>query len=247
MTSAELRAKVEKAKEVAQKKLELMGKYQQKVMAIEEKIIASGLTIEGGCHQKQGTPEDDNCRMLFFDLGIAKDRVYDTFKAWEEKCGAVKKWEEKLAAVEIKESQFANYPDVFKSFQLEIVDEWDEWDKRKRDRMREKIKTMPYNEFIKTYSYRTYEYAMYTTDEQIHAENVRASERLLNNLWNRVKEVTGDAQDWHGLYVTHGNEFEGAVINGYVKGDKGTAEVETIGAGGYNIQRFHYRTLVHRI
>lgn len=36
-------------------------------------------------------------------------------------------------------------------------------------------------------------------------------------------------------------------LSGYFQGTGGTAKVETIEAGGYNVQRWHLRTLVHRL
>lgn len=36
-------------------------------------------------------------------------------------------------------------------------------------------------------------------------------------------------------------------INGIIVGEKGTAKVTTIGAGGYNIQCYHFRVLVKRV
>lgn len=36
-------------------------------------------------------------------------------------------------------------------------------------------------------------------------------------------------------------------LNGYIVGTAGTAKVQTIGAGGYNIQCYHFRTLINRV
>jgi hypothetical protein len=46
------------------------------------------------------------------------------------------------------------------------------------------------------------------------------------------------------LNVTCGNIYEGAAINGYIKGENGSVEVRSIIAGGYNIQKRHVRVLV---
>lgn len=36
-------------------------------------------------------------------------------------------------------------------------------------------------------------------------------------------------------------------LNGTIKGESGTCKIETIYAGGYNVQCLHYRVLVHKI
>jgi hypothetical protein len=62
------------------------------------------------------------------------------------------------------------------------------------------------------------------------------------DLIHRVNEVVGTIIDASGLRIDpKGN------LNGIIVGEKGKAKVETIGAGGYNIQVFHFRTLVHNM
>lgn len=61
-----------------------------------------------------------------------------------------------------------------------------------------------------------------------------------DHLIEQVEEITGEITDAGQLEI--GDKGE---INGYIIGKDGNASVQTIGAGGYNIQRFHFRTLVH--
>lgn len=62
------------------------------------------------------------------------------------------------------------------------------------------------------------------------------------HLINSIKNVTGNIIDASNLSIANNGE-----INGIVVGEKGKAKVNTISAGGYNIQVFHYRTLVKSI
>jgi hypothetical protein len=55
----------------------------------------------------------------------------------------------------------------------------------------------------------------------------------------KVEEKAGKIQDLKKLYVAGDGS-----INGFATGSERTVEVETILAGGYNIQKLHYRVLV---
>lgn len=61
------------------------------------------------------------------------------------------------------------------------------------------------------------------------------------DLTSRVNEVVGTITDARHLDVSNSGN-----LNGFIIGEKGKAHVETITAGGYNIQCFHYRTLVSK-
>lgn len=77
-----------------------------------------------------------------------------------------------------------------------------------------------------------------TLKDMIAKEAVRKYDQLIET----VEKITGEIEDCQGLRIdVYGN------LNGLVIGKEGKAKVQTISAGGYNIQCYHYRTLVDRI
>lgn len=62
------------------------------------------------------------------------------------------------------------------------------------------------------------------------------------DLVEKVKAICGKVTDASCLRVGEKGE-----LNGYIDGDSGRAKIQTFGAGGYNIQRYHFRTKVTRI
>lgn len=80
---------------------------------------------------------------------------------------------------------------------------------------------------------------MNTLDKRLAQEKQRKYEDLIR----RINEVVGEIQDASNLSIGDQN----GELNGIIKGSKGSAKIQTIGAGGYNIQVFHYRVLVHKI
>lgn len=153
----------------------------------------------------------------------------------------IEKYRGQLEGTVERERIFLNeVPEDFKSIQAELIARWDEYDKRHRDVMRQKAIEMEFMDFVKAYGYAAYDFRL-KTDEEIHEANVNESKGYVLGLYYRIKDITGKVTSWNGIHAN------GVALNGIVTGEAGRAKVETIEAGGYNIQRLHVRTLVHSI
>ncbi len=83
-----------------------------------------------------------------------------------------------------------------------------------------------------------------------HRQDINALDKELekekNNklldLMNRVTAITGTIIDATNLKINAKGDIDGVIY-----GEKGNCKVNTIGAGGYNVQCFHYRVLVKKI
>ncbi len=69
-------------------------------------------------------------------------------------------------------------------------------------------------------------------------ENKKAATKFVENLEARVASITGTITDWTI------SETSQSLSSYLVKGEKGTAKVSQIYAGGYNIVRLHIRNIV---
>ncbi len=136
-------------------------------------------------------------------------------------------------------------PNVLKGLQEELVERWDKWDIERRDRIQSDYRELDYKEFSRKY---THADVMFKgkSNEQIHNDNVQSAENLIIDLIYRVRKITGEITDWSNIRASAGTGGF-TVLNGTVIGKEGIACVESITAGGYNIQRLHIRVLVHSI
>lgn len=63
-----------------------------------------------------------------------------------------------------------------------------------------------------------------------------------DDIITRTNDLIGQITDAGALHIGGRGD-----LNGVIVGTKGKASVETIGAGGYNIQRYHFRTLINKL
>lgn len=56
--------------------------------------------------------------------------------------------------------------------------------------------------------------------------------------YNRIADKVGNIEKIHLKTAIDGT------VEGTIKGDKTTVSINVIGAGGFNVQRFHFRTLI---
>lgn len=80
-------------------------------------------------------------------------------------------------------------------------------------------------------------------DDDLLAKDLQKdADAKYDDIIERANGICGKIVDARGLYVGNKGDLDGIVI-----GERGTAKIQTIGAGGYNIQCFHFRTLIHEV
>ncbi len=224
-----LKDRIEKAKEMINKK--------------ENTIIKKTKMIEKKQKQIEKAKEDNEKYWLEADIRSLEDDIKRGKKEIEAKKETLTKYELQLKGELEKESLYVKeMPSQFKQLQEALVERWNEWNKNRKATLIEKYKELGYKSFIKEYSYNDYDF-MKIDDKKLEATNEKEAKALIIDLYNRVKEITGEVESWEDVHATQGAQGM-VVLNGTVKGKEGVAQVESILAGGYNIQRLHIRVLV---
>ena len=225
---------------------ERIAKAEEKISKKQNTIAKKTALIEKKTALMEKAVDEHERYFIKCDIGWLENDLKRLASEIEETQKTIENYRAQLDG-EIKRQSLLTLevPEVLKSLQNELVTGWDEYDKTRRERMKADHRELEYREFCKKYRGQDTS-IMYKKDDEIHAENVRDAESIILNLVNRVKEITGEITSWNGLHITAGNGGW-SVLNGYVEGKEGRCRVESIGAGGYNIQRYHIRVLVKPI
>lgn len=121
------------------------------------------------------------------------------------------------------------------------------WKCRKENPEEYKAKEQEYREHKKAYTAR-WNFIVGYVENQVFNEDKfqkmlnREADAKYDFIIERTNAIVGTITDATNLKIGAKGD-----LNGFIIGEKGKAKVQTIGAGGYNIQCFHFRTLIHEM
>ena len=263
---------LEKAQETLQKRLDRNEKLKEKLKKLVSQIDyldTSDINIDNitdeQIYQAKYSERLDEYKKLstqWYELSEDdKSKFYsnymdvtNAFDNWTDSVKKVPELEEKIKRAQERYDKQYNLervytkemPEVFKDEQEYLAKEWTEWDIQQREEMYSMYEQVKNGEIDEKIYYKKYGYGKgdkwRKTDEEFYQMELKEAKMFIIDLYNRVKKITGEKiYDWSELYYNNG------ALNGVITGEDGTAKVESILAGGYNIQRLHVRVLVHEV
>lgn len=240
MKSNELRIKLAAAQTKVEKIEKTISRYEERISKKKAEIRSHGWDeMDPWC--KADTPEHNEAYWMICDYSHLVEDHKNALKKLKEAQRITEAWRDKFNAQKKQEDLIATeMPEIFRRCQEDLANSWTQHDISVRDAMLTKKEELDHESFRKIYSYKKEQSLMYT-DEEVRSSNMRTAEVFIIDLYNRVKAITGEVKSWKDI------SYGGKALNGVVIGEEGSARVETILAGGYNIQRLHYRVLVNRI
>lgn len=231
MKTETIQQRIENINKQIEKKQKSIQKHQLFIDKINKQLSEKNLTIVD-CRNLLHTTNDYNEYKFYFDAIDIEYREDEIKNLEKQITNLYVKLEELKANYEKSEIVEHRYqyelPEILHELEKDLVIRWNEYDKNYRD-----------SDIKKPRNY------IYYTDEEINKQNKAAAKAFVLDLYNRVYNITGDILSWSNIMLNQGSQ--GPVLNGVVRGSLGNARVESILAGGYNIQKLHIRVLVKEI
>lgn len=242
MTIEQLNERIEAAKAKVAKKEATIARYEKTIAKKVGELADMGYTGEASwkaCREANIT--DTEVRWTVSEIEQIRQDITRARHEIAATEATIAKYRE--AARKASEESAVEVPEVLSILAEQLVAEWDAWDIDRREWLNAKFEEVGLHEFYKRYA--TEAQLRDKTNEDIHTDNVRAAKFAVIDMIKRIRNEVGTVTDWEQLRAVQGNA--GAVLNGFVEGTEGVVKVESITAGGWNIQRFHVRTLVHKL
>lgn len=163
-------------------------------------------------------------------------------KECEHAMGVIESLQHEIEKNNRQEKEIENLPAMVKKLINELADKWIAEDIARQVELVEEREKIGKREFYKAHQQHLMDLKLVDESiEQIVYRGKEDAKYFAIDLICRIKKAAGEIESWRYLTVS------GYALNGIIKGEKATVRVETITAGGYNIQRLHLRVLVHKV
>ena len=235
-----------------------------------DNLLAFSRAVDELVRQNRSASDSEVVYWLNCDLEDCIESIRNNEEAIKNKLQTISRYEDLLQKALVKEESLRNLPESMIELKERTITAWDAWDAKRKEAVRQahtdyyalsdesrkahyaknddlaKDLEKKMNDIYQSFSSFEWHELYCMSEEEIHRRNVQGAEDLVENLYDRVCQIVDTIEDASDLKVTAGNEGF-AVINGTVKGHGKVAKVQSVGAGGWNIQRWHIRTLVHEV
>ena len=242
MTSEMLKDRIAKVEERIAKKQRTIESKKKLLEKKQQAIIKAGYDL----NDKESSKQDMSIFWLFCDVDFLKEDLERLPKEIEEINSTLKNYQNQLAGVMDKEDVYASeIPEVLKSMENELVEKWTTFDIQRRNQIQEAKRSLSYEEYRKMFTKYEFNILAYKSNEEIRKDNEKDARAMVLNLYNRIKDITGEITDWSEIRLAQGARGS-ATLNGIVTGVRGKCRVESIYAEG-PIQRLHVRVLTKEV
>lgn len=252
MKPQEIQARIDKLKDKIMKKQGTIEKYKKKIEKLSNKFNKvygrypdlDNIDQEDDlARDLMNNQNDDTAYDIISDIWDTQDAIKNCQAEIQKTEGTIGKYEAQMSKAVGVQTVTNTYPDILKQLKDELVDEWDAWDLDYQKKLKAEYQEKGHDFFVDKHGYSAIDW-MHKRPEGIHKENVNSADKQVLNLFNKVRHITGDnIYGWDKVKMSPGPQG-GVVLNGVVQGQDGTARVESFGAGGWNIQRYHIRCRV---
>jgi len=243
MKIEKLNENIIKTEEKIAKKEATIEKKQAKIAKLQKKVtITQTLEELTWISSEERTAEMNDQMDILYDISGLEDDIARAEKEIATLNQKLNEYKDKKAIEAAKE---AEVPEVLKDLMECIIEENDKADIEYQAKLKAEYNEIGYKEFVRKHKAAKYDF-LWKNKEAIHKDNTEYARNLVFDLIGRTKETIGNITSWKNITITHGTHNIPA-LNGYVEGEKGKAVLESIYAGGYNIQKLHIRVLVKKI
>jgi hypothetical protein len=234
---------IAKTEEKINKKNTTIEKKQNKIAKLQKKV-----TIEKTYEELTYLPTEERTDEIEEQMEILlniQDLKYDIKRAEKDVIDLKRKLNDYKVQKAQESAREAEVPEVLKQLMEIIITENDKADLEYQNKLKAEYKELGYKDFIKKYKSTKYEF-LWKKEDSNHKDNTEYAKNLIFDLINRTKKTIGKIISWNDITITYGTHGIPA-LNGIVEGENGKARLESIFAGGYNVQKLHIRVLVKKI